>query len=115
MVTSVRERAFKNNPSKAVVTGADLMQGSSYNYGYVEEGVLVDIEGGDDVLFGRFLDELGWEFAQEARRRQDMIRFGVFTTKSFLSHQPNGDHRALFPIPEDELNKNPNLTQNTGY
>ncbi len=115
LVTQVRERAFKDNPSKAVVTGEDLMQGSSYNYGYVEEGVLVEIEGGEDVLFGRFLDELGWEFAQEARRRQDMIRFEVFTTKSWLSHRPNGDHRSLFPIPEDELNKNPNLTQNPGY
>ena len=66
-------------------------------------------------MYGRFLDELGWEFAQEAHRRQDQIRFGVFTTKKWLSHRPNGDYRSLFPIPQDELNKNPNLTQNQGY
>ena len=115
LVTVVRGRAFKDNPSKATVTGDDLLQGSSYNYGFVNNGVLTEIEGGADVLYGRLLDELGWEFAQEAHRRQDQIRFGVFTSKKWLSHRPNGDYRSLFPIPQDELNKNPNLSQNTGY
>jgi starch-binding outer membrane protein, SusD/RagB family len=115
LVTSVRERDFKSNPSAAVVTGAELLGGSSYNYGFVLNGVLTDIEGGGDVLYGRMLDELGWEFCQEARRRQDMIRFNVFTTKKWLSHVPNGGFRSIFPIPDDELNKNPNLVQNSGY
>jgi hypothetical protein len=44
-----------------------------------------------------------------------MIRFGVFTKKSWLSHKPNGDFRTLFPIPQDELDKNNNLKQNPGY
>ena len=115
LVTFVRGRDFKNNPSKATVTGDDLMQGSSYNYGFVNNGVLTEIEGGADVMYGRFLDELGWEFCQEGRRRQDMIRFNVFTTKKWLSHRPNGSYRTIFPIPNAELNKNPNLTQNQGY
>jgi len=55
------------------------------------------------------------EFNQEARRRPDMIRFGMFTKKSWLSHSPNGDYRALFPIPRTEIAKNSNLVQNTGY
>ncbi|MCK4343866.1 MAG: RagB/SusD family nutrient uptake outer membrane protein [Bacteroidales bacterium] len=115
LVTQVRQRAFIDNPGKATVSGAELSAGSSYNYGLVENGVIVEQEGGDDIVYGRFLDELGWEFAIEARRRQDLIRFGVFTTKKWLSHEPNGDYRTIFPIPERQLESNPNLTQNPGY
>jgi len=114
IVTTVRARNFKTNPGKAVVTAADLQKGSTYAYG-LKNHTSTTNEGGADIKFGRFLDELGWEFAQEGRRRQDLIRFGVFTTKSWLSHVPNGAYRSLLPIPRAELNKNPNLTQNNGY
>lgn len=114
IVTQVRQRAFRSNPAKATVTGAELLAGSVYDYGRRDHKVTT-YEGGDDIQYGRFLDELGWEFNQEGRRRQDMIRFGVFTTKSWLSHSPNGDYRILYPLPAIELNKNPNLSQNEGY
>jgi hypothetical protein len=72
-------------------------------------------QGGDDVKFGRFFDELGWEFAAEAHRRQDMIRFGVHQTKKWFNHSPQPQQRTLFPIPQNELDKNTNLKQNPGY
>ncbi len=115
IVTEVRTRDFKTNPAKAIVTGADLLKGSCYVYGYSLNGVISPIEGGADIAYGRFLDELGWEFAAEAHRRQDLIRFGVFSTKTWLNHKPNGATKKLFPIPQEELNKNPNLKQNPGY
>jgi starch-binding outer membrane protein, SusD/RagB family len=114
IVTQVRARNFPDNPSKATVTGADLLKGSTYDYG-LRNHLTSTEEGGADIKYGRFLDELAWEFCQEGRRRTDMIRFGAFTTKSWLSHSPNGDYRALFPIPRGEIAKNPNLVQNTGY
>lgn len=114
IVTQVRARAFKSNPGKATVTGAQLMQGSVYDYG-LRNHLQTTHEGGDDIQYGRFLDELGWEFNQEGRRRQDLIRFGVFTTKQWLSHSPNGEYRILYPIPQAEINKNSNLRQNDGY
>ena len=115
IVSQVRERDF-DNPADAVVTGAQLLEGSAYNYGLVKNGELTVPEGGGaDIQYGRFLDELGWEFAAEARRRQDLIRFGVFTTKSWLSHEPNGDFRTIFPIPQTQLDKNYKLVQNPGY
>ena len=114
LVTQVRQRAFKTNPAKAVVTGAQLLQGSSYDYG-LRNHLTSTFEGGSDIQYGRFLDELAWEFNQEARRRSDMIRFGVFTKKSWLSHAPNGDYRWLYPIPKTEIDKNPNLKPNPGY
>lgn len=116
IVTKVRERAFADtDPSKATVTGAELQQGSTYNYGWWENGQVVNAEGGGDIKFGRMLDELGWEFAMEGHRRQDMIRFGVFTTKTWFNHRPNGDYRSIFPIPLGALNDNSNLKQNPGY
>jgi len=114
LVTQVRQRSFPANPAKATVTGAQLMMGSAYDYG-LRNHLRTSEEGGADVQYGRFLDELGWEFTTEGRRRQDMIRFGIYTKKSWFSHSPNGDYRMLLPIPRTELQKNPNLKQNTGY
>lgn len=124
LVTQVRQRAFAgSDPSKATVTAGELMQGSSFNYGWYDtDGVVKTgpggspvVDGGADIQFGRMLDELGWEFAVEGNRRQHLIRFGVYTTKTWFNHVPNGDHRALMPIPQARINANPNLVQNTGY
>ncbi|RNC65939.1 RagB/SusD family nutrient uptake outer membrane protein [Proteiniphilum sp. X52] len=115
IVTRVRERNFKATPEKAVVTGDQLLQGSVYDYGRRDDLVPHTFEGGGDVPFGRMLDELGWEFNQEGRRRQDMIRFGVYTRKSWFSHSPNGDYHSILPIPRSQLEKNANLKQNPGY
>jgi len=114
IVTQVRQRAFRSNPAKAVVTGTQLQQGSVYDYG-LRNHLTSTTEGGADIVYGRMLDELGWEFNQEGRRRTDMVRFGMLTKKSWLSHSPNGDYRALFPIPRTEIAKNGNLHQIDGY
>lgn len=118
LVTQVRQRAFKDNPEKATVTGAQLLLGSAYNYGWQEkDGSVATSNGGADIQYGRFLDELGWEFTAEAHRRQDIIRFGVFQTKSWFNHTPHAkaQSRTLFPIPNDELLKNPKLSPNPDY
>ena len=115
LVSQIRVRAFRDKPAKALVTGIDLQKGSIYRFGVVKDGVVQNPQVGADVKFGRFLDELAWEFNQEGRRRQDLIRFGVFTTKSWLSHSPNGAYRVLLPIPQKEIAKNPKLKQNPGY
>lgn len=114
IVTQIRQRAFLANPVKAVVTGAQLLAGSTYDYGRRDTYQTTN-EGGADIQYGRFLDELAWEFNQEGRRRQDMIRFGVFTTKSWFSHNASADYRKLYPIPQAAMLTNGNLKQNTGY
>lgn len=115
-VTQVRERNFRNNTDKAVVTGDDLRKGSTYDYGRRDNLTAHTFEGGDDIQFGRMLDELGWEFAQEGRRRQDMVRFNVFTSKSWFSHDKDGrNHLNLYPIPQKQLLTNSKLKQNPGY
>jgi len=114
LVTQVRQRSFTSNPAKATVTAAQLLQPTSYDYG-LRNHLNTTHDNVADIQFGRMLDELGWEFTQEGHRRQDLIRFGVFTTKSWLSHKPNGDYRAVLPIPTSALQTNKNLKQNLGY
>ena len=126
LVTQVRQRNFKGAAaSKAMVTDAQLLAGSRYNYGWYDvDGVVKTgpggtpvTDGGADIQYGRFLDELGWEFAIEAHRRTDMIRFGIFTTKTWFNHVPHtlGATRSVFAIPSNAIRTNPNLTQNEGY
>ena len=114
-VSEVRARAFKSNPAKAVVTGQALLGNSKYKYGNADESGIVTGDNGVAIVYGGFLDELGWEFAAEAHRRQDLIRFGVYTTKKWLNHEPSGENKKIFPIPLDEKNKNSKLIQNPGY
>ena len=114
LVTEVRQRAFGANPAKAVVSDADSNAGSCYDYGR-RDTYSTAHEGGADIKYGRMLDELGWEFCQEGRRRQDLIRFGVFTTKSWFSHDASDATKNLYPIPNKIILTNSNLKQNPGY
>ncbi len=117
LVTQVRKRNFKEHPEKATVTDNDLKANSSYQYGTVVN--YVNQHDGDQspIEFGRLLDELGWEFSWEMHRRRDLIRFGIYTKKNWLSHDAagEGDYRTVFPIPEAALTSNPKLTQNPDY
>lgn len=114
LVSEVRMRAFHANPSKAIVTDEALKGPSVYAYGRADEFATTS-EGGADIKYGRFLDELGWEFCQEGRRRQDMVRFNAFTTKSWFSHDKSDATKNLYPIPDKVLKTNSNLKQNAGY
>lgn len=117
LVTQVRKRNFKEHPEKATVTDNDLKANSSYQYGTVVN--YVNQHDGDQspIEFGRLLDELGWEFSWEMHRRRDLIRFGIYAKKNWLSHDAagEGDYRTVFPIPEAALTSNPKLTQNPDY
>jgi len=62
------------------------------------------------------LAERGREFIFEGYRRQDLIRFGKFTTGTWWDHKPlNDKNKLLFAIPIEQLSLNPNLKQNPGY
>lgn len=58
------------------------------------------------------------EFCFEGLRRMDLLRNNLplrsATMVDFDRAQPNAD-KVLFPIPQRELDNNPNLTQNPGY
>lgn len=60
------------------------------------------------------LAERSREFYWEGLRRTDLIRFGMFLKP--WAYKPSDDPKyLLYPIPNQALAANPNLTQNTGY
>jgi hypothetical protein len=61
------------------------------------------------------LDERGREMYWEGWRRNDQVRFGTFLAANQLKAGVSADKYLLFPIPNNDLAANPNLTQNTGY
>ena len=61
----------------------------------------------------RILQERSREFAWEAWHRNDMIRFGTYTTARATMTNTDA-YRVLLPIPTTAL-LNPNITQNPGY
>ncbi len=60
------------------------------------------------------LQERLFELTAEAKRRQDLIRYGRFTDAWFAKDQ-TAAHLVLMPIPQPQLDANPELTQNAGY
>jgi len=69
------------------------------------------------------ISERGRELFWECFRRTDLIRFGQFTTSSYLWAWKGGVRNGtavdskynIFPIPSIDLSANPNLVQNPGY
>ena len=76
-----------------------------------------------DLTETYILDEWAREFYLEGRRRSDLIRFDSFTTSKYLwdwkggvkNGQAVSDIYNVFPIPESDINNNPNMSQNEGY
>lgn len=60
--------------------------------------------------------ERGWEFVSEAKRREDLIRQGTFISGALARGITNASpERALFPIPQAEIDANLLCKQNPGY
>lgn len=72
-----------------------------------------------DFILDERARELGWEMT----RRTDLIRYGKFTSSTYLWPWKGnvkdgvavGEYRNLFPIPNNDLVVNRNLKQNPGY
>ncbi|MDR1682518.1 MAG: RagB/SusD family nutrient uptake outer membrane protein [Candidatus Symbiothrix sp.] len=66
-----------------------------------------------ELTLDELLAERGRELAWEGHRRQDLIRFGKFTTGMWEFMSARSSNRAIFPIPRWVLDDNPGIyTQN---
>jgi hypothetical protein len=61
------------------------------------------------------LAERGREFYSEGLRREDLIRHGKFIQQALDRGIPAQDYQVLYPIPQPQIDNNPNLQQNSGY
>lgn len=61
-------------------------------------------------------DERAWELGIEGHRYYDLVRWGIAKEVLAINNREfiEGVHEVM-PIPQTELDRNPNMTQNTGY
>jgi starch-binding outer membrane protein, SusD/RagB family len=90
-INRLRARGFPNQPAKLLASTLTQAQVRAAIY--------------NERLF---------EFAGEAKRRQDMVRFGTYTgARAFKT--AGEPYRILMPIPQTQIDINPLLVQNAGY
>jgi hypothetical protein len=68
----------------------------------------------NSITLDELYNERGREMFAEATRRSDAIRFGKWNLP-WWEKQASQPFRALFPIPQNQINANPALKQNPGY
>jgi starch-binding outer membrane protein, SusD/RagB family len=64
-----------------------------------------------DAILKERLFEMTWE----GKRRQDLVRAGLFTSGTWYAKTTSTPFRVLFPIPQTQIETNPQLKQNPGY
>ena len=77
----------------------------------------------ENITLNDILDERSREFYWECFRRTDLIRYGLYTSGSYVWQWKGGtkdgigvsDNLNLFPLPVTDVMANPNLVQNIGY
>jgi len=106
---------------------ARLNGATALAYGFVNtirrRAGLTDLPAGlsKDAFIDAVLQERAWEFFGEGDRWYDLTRTGKFLTviptavnDVYPQRKPLAKHK-YFPIPQDEINANPNLVQNTDW
>lgn len=68
-----------------------------------------------ELTMEELLAERGRELYMEGHRRNDMIRFGVYSDARWEKEASDPVCDLLWPIPEDQIAANPNLVQNPCY
>lgn len=69
-----------------------------------------------DSFRRQIFKERKWEFWYEQAGRSDQLREGTFISSAIQRGKTAANtHHVLFPIPQTEIDANPNLEQNEGY
>ncbi len=68
-----------------------------------------------DQLRDFILEERGREFFAEGHRREDLIRMGKYISNAVARGKNAKSYQVLYPIPQSEIDANPELKQNDGY
>lgn len=77
--------------------------------------IRADVEPFITLTEENMLDERGRELFMEGWRRSDLIRFDKYNEPTIFRPYESERFKRLYPIPQDQLEANPNLQQNPGY
>lgn len=102
------EAALRNGDAATALTNINIIRARARGAG-TEPADLAAVTL-DDIYAER-----GYELYWESWRRNDMIRFGTFNDAYSLKEADASDHVNLLPIPQEQIDANPKLTQNPGY
>lgn len=71
----------------------------------------------ETLTLDQLLQERSFELYYEGTRRRDLIRWNKYVRGEweFFDRSEEGDYRNVYPIPQSQLNVNPDLNQNPGY
>lgn len=95
LINELRDRAFNKDPTKRIQL-ADFATKES--------------------LRDHILDERSWELYAENYRRDDLLRHGKYIKQAVDRGISNAqEFHILYPIPQEEIDRNSNLNQNDGY
>ncbi|MEM1407128.1 MAG: RagB/SusD family nutrient uptake outer membrane protein [Bacteroidota bacterium] len=95
LINELRDRAFSNNPSKRIQLADFTTKESLRDY---------------------ILAERSWELYAENYRRDDLLRHGKYIQQAADRGITNAQaFHVLYPIPQDEMDRNSELNQNDGY
>lgn len=104
LINDLRERVFKADTDGDGEPDAEL-----------SEFLLDAADFNQSSLRERILDERLYELMYEAKRRQDLVRYGEFDDAWEYKQVTGESRRVLFPIPQVQVDANPNLDQNPNY
>ena len=104
------EAAFRTGNIQEATSKINLVRARARNG---QGGILPDVQATDDI-FAAIVHERRVELALEGKRYFDLVRWGLAEqVLGPLGYQPA--RQGLYPIPQTELDVNPNLVQNPGY
>lgn len=99
---------------------ADINKFNGINAVRTRAGLAADLLSFDNTpgssdFINALLNERKWELGVEGQGRWDLLRFKKYKETKALAGYNIDDNHLLMPVPQTELDLNPNLTQNPGY
>ena len=104
-------------------TGGDIVTAVRYFNNLRKRAFGNEFANVGSISLEEILDERARELYWEGFRRTDLIRYGLYTSGSYIWQWKGGAKNGvgvsedlnLFPLPATDVMANPNLKQNTGY
>ena len=103
-----------NGPNQESLDLLNQLRDRAFNSDATKRLMLADFES-KESLRDHILQERSWETYAENYRREDLIRHEKYIQQAVDRGAAAQPFHVLYPIPQFEMDRNPNLKQNDGY